>query len=87
MNSPVLSSVAICLALVGFAGPGTDAATEGKKFSERAVHLDLARQMETVDFVRDYIDLIADNGYNTLNLYLEGRLATPTTQALPDEEC
>ena len=87
MNSHVLSLVAICLALVGFAGPGTDAATEGKKFSERAVHLDLARQMETVDFVRDYIDLIADNGYNTLNLYLEGRLATPTTQALPDEEC
>ena len=87
MNSRVLSSLVSCLAMVGLAVCGADAATEGMKFSERAVHLDLARQMETVDFVCDYIDLIADNGYNTLNLYLEGRLATPTTQALPDEEC
>ena len=42
----------------------------------RAVQLDLARQMETVAFLEDYIDGIAANGFNTLVLYLEGRVAT-----------
>lgn len=56
-------------------------------FHTREVHLDLARQMESVNFICDYIDLIADFGYTTLKLYFEGRIKTPTTQALPDEEC
>ena len=62
-------------------------ASDGPTFNVRAVHLDLARQMETVDFICDYVDLVADSGYTMLKLYFEGRLATPTTQALPDEEC
>ena len=56
-------------------------------FKVREVHLDLARQMESVDFICDYIDLMADAGYTRVQLYFEGRLKTPTTQALPDEEC
>ncbi|MDD5708577.1 MAG: family 20 glycosylhydrolase, partial [Kiritimatiellae bacterium] len=43
----------------------------------RAVQLDLARQMETVDFVLRYTDAIAQAGFNTLVLYLEGRIRTP----------
>ena len=57
-----------------------------EKFRMRAAFLDLGRQMETVDFIKDYIDFIADSGLNTLCLYFEGRLKTPTTQALPDAE-
>jgi len=45
-------------------------------FPLRAVQLDLARQMETADFIRDFIDFIAANGYNALVLYLEGRIRT-----------
>ena len=62
-------------------------AESGKAFKVREVHLDLARQMESVDFICDYIDLMADAGYTRVQLYFEGRLKTPTTQALPDEEC
>lgn len=45
-------------------------------FQIRAVQLDLARQMETLDFIKEFIDIIAENGYNTLVLYLEGRVRT-----------
>jgi len=45
-------------------------------FKIRAVQLDLARQMETIDFIKGFIDFIATNGYNTLSLYLEGRIKT-----------
>ena len=62
-----------------------DAHSSGK-FRMRASFLDLGRQMETVDFIKDYIDFIADSGFNALCLYFEGRLKTPTTQALPDAE-
>ena len=55
-----------------------------EKFRMRAAFLDLGRQMETVDFIKDYVDFIADSGLNALCLYFEGRLKTPTTQALPD---
>ena len=40
------------------------------------VQLDLARQMETVDYIRTYADLAAAQGFNTLLLYLEGRIRT-----------
>jgi hypothetical protein len=43
----------------------------------RAVQLDLARQMETVDFICRYAERAADWGFNTLVLYLEGRIRTP----------
>ena len=45
-------------------------------FPLRAVQLDLARQMETLDSIRQFIDFIAHSGYNTLHLYLEGRIRT-----------
>ncbi|MEI6168267.1 MAG: family 20 glycosylhydrolase [bacterium] len=52
----------------------------------RAVQLDLARQMETLDFIKGFIDFIAVNGYNTLALYLEGRIRTPTFPFPSDAE-
>ena len=47
-----------------------------KLFPIRAVQLDLARQMETLDFIFKFIDFIEKSGYNTLVLYLEGRIKT-----------
>ena len=44
----------------------------------RAVQMDLARQMETIPFIKDFIDFIAENHYNTLFLYLEWRVRTKT---------
>ncbi len=44
----------------------------------RAVQLDLARQMESMEFLKDFIDFIAENHYNTLFLYLEWRVRTET---------
>ena len=45
-------------------------------FQFRGVQLDLARQMETLDFIYEFIDFIGKSGYNTLVLYLEGRIKT-----------
>ena len=42
----------------------------------KAVQLDLARQMETVPFIQAFTRKVADAGYNTLVLYLEGRVRT-----------
>ncbi len=55
-------------------------------FKVRSVQLDLARQMETVDFIKSFIDFIAGNGYNTLVLYLESRIKTSSFPFPPDEE-
>ena len=52
--------------------------SSGLPWSIRAVQLDLARQMETVEFVCGYADAAASWGFNTLFLYLEGRVATKT---------
>ena len=52
----------------------------------RAVQLDLARQMETVDFVCRYADFAAAQGFNTLFLYLEGRVRTPAFPYRPAAE-
>lgn len=52
----------------------------------RAVQLDLARQMETPEFICSYIDKVAAFGINTVQMYLEGRLRT-TVFSLPDGEC
>ena len=51
----------------------------------RAVQLDLARQMETVPMLKGYFDILAKAGYNTVVLYLEGRVQTKTF-ALPAGE-
>lgn len=44
----------------------------------RAVQLDLARQPETVEFIKDFIDFIEASHFNTLFLYLEWRVRTRT---------
>lgn len=55
-------------------------------FKLRIAQLDLARQMETIDFIKDYICIIADNGYNALHLYLEDRIRTASyPYPSPDE--
>ena len=45
--------------------------------SIRAIQLDLARQMETVGFVKSYMRRAKDAGFNTVFLYLEDRIKTP----------
>ncbi|OPZ30806.1 MAG: Glycosyl hydrolase family 20, catalytic domain [Lentisphaerae bacterium ADurb.BinA184] len=52
----------------------------------RAVQLDLARQMETVDYIRHYADTAAAHGFNLLALYLEARVRTPTFPFRPRAE-
>jgi hypothetical protein len=55
-----------------------------KTFQIRAAQLDLARQMETLDFIFEFIDMISENGYNAVFLYLEDRIITPS-YSLPKE--
>lgn len=49
-----------------------------KNFRLRIAQLDLARQMETLSFIKSFIDLIADANYNALFLYMEWRIRTKT---------
>ncbi|MDD2479082.1 MAG: family 20 glycosylhydrolase [Victivallaceae bacterium] len=56
-------------------------------FCFRGVQLDLARQIETVEFIKQFTDMIADNGYNVLFLYLEGRVRTESFPYPADNEC
>ena len=57
------------------------------EFHFRAVQLDLARQMETMGFIKQFTDIIAANGYNFLFLYLEGRVRTESFPYPEDNEC
>ncbi len=52
--------------------------------SIRAVQMDLARQPETVAFIKSSIDFYSQFGYNFLVLYLEGRIRTESFHAFPD---
>ncbi|MBO7721883.1 MAG: family 20 glycosylhydrolase [Kiritimatiellae bacterium] len=52
------------------------AAADGAEMKVRAVQLDLARQMETVPFVKRYLSFAKESGFNTVQLYLEGRIRT-----------
>lgn len=49
-----------------------------QSYQIRAVQVDLARQMESIPFLKGFIDFIAENHYNTLFLYLEWRIRTRT---------
>ena len=51
----------------------------------KAVQLDLARQKETVPFIEAFTRKVAAAGYNTLVLYLEGRVATDSFSMNPGE--
>ena len=64
---------------------GTFACAAAEPWHIRAVQLDLARQKETVPFLKAYVDRIAEVGYNTLVLYLEGRVKTASVPFLEDE--
>ena len=44
-----------------------------------AVMLDLGRQIERIDFLKDYADFIVKRGYNTVVLYLEASVRTSVT--------
>ena len=48
------------------------------KFRIRAIQMDLARQMEKVEYIYSFIDFAAKYGYNTLFLYLEWRIRCNT---------
>jgi len=52
----------------------------------RAVQLDLARQPETMAYIRDFIAFASDFGFNTLVLYLEGRIKTASFPYMPDNQ-
>lgn len=51
-------------------------ARTGLPWAFRGIQLDLARHMETVDFICRHADEAASAGFNTLVLYLEGRVRT-----------
>ncbi|MBR2406514.1 MAG: family 20 glycosylhydrolase [Clostridia bacterium] len=55
-------------------------------YEMRAVQIDLARQIETVDTVKQFFDAAASAGMNTVVLYLEDRIKTATYPYSPDEE-
>ena len=55
-------------------------------FGLRAVQLDLARQKETVPFVKDYIRRSSRAGFNAVVLYLEDRIKTPSYPYSEDAE-
>ncbi len=50
--------------------------SSGKQWPFRGVQLDLARQMETVEYIEEFMDFMPQWGLNTLVLYLEGRIRT-----------
>ena len=78
-----MKKLAVCLCLVVVAG--LSARAEGWKI--RLVQLDLARQMETVPFVKRYLGFAKASGYNTVQLYLEGRVRTESFACRPAEVC
>lgn len=51
----------------------------------KIVQIDLARQMESMAFLSNYVDTVAALGFDTLHLYVEGRIATKSF-ALPGDE-
>ena len=56
------------------------------RFKLRVAHIDIGRQMETVGFLKRFISFSADNGFNTVQLYLEGRIRTKSFPLHPVEE-
>lgn len=56
----------------------TTAPTTSSPWEIRAIQLDLARQRETVETICEFARFAADWGFNTLFLYLEGAVRTPS---------
>ena len=82
---PILA--AACSTLV-VAIPGVCRSSECADLAKplKIVQLDLARQMESMSFLSNYVDCVSALGFNTLHLYVEGRIATKSF-ALPRGEC
>ncbi len=51
-----------------------------------ALQIDLARQVESVQYIKDYIDFAKANGYNTIFLYLEATVKVDCAYFLNDDE-
>ena len=51
-----------------------------KKLDIRILQIDLARQKETVEFVKKYADFAKECGYNYFLMYLENVIRTPDTE-------
>lgn len=56
------------------------------EFKVRAVQIDLARQIETMDTVKKFLEVSAEAGMNMVVFYLEDRIRTETYPYSPDEE-
>ena len=56
-----------------------------RKFPLIASQLDLARQKETVEFIKSYMDFIKENGYNAIRLYLEATVRVPCATFFNEE--
>ncbi|MBQ6327492.1 MAG: family 20 glycosylhydrolase [Kiritimatiellae bacterium] len=81
LRAAVLAGSAAC-ATAALAGPAAVPAKERVV----AVQLDLARQIESVAFVKSYMARVRSAGYNTIVLYLEDRVKTPSYPYASDEE-
>jgi hypothetical protein len=57
-----------------------------QQFELKLAQLDLARQMETLEFIREFIRLISRCGYNGLMLYLEDRIRTASYKLASEGE-
>ena len=51
------------------------------------VQLDLARQNENIPFIKQFMKVMADAGYNGILLYLEDRIRTASYPYPKDEDC
>ncbi len=51
-----------------------------------ALQIDLARQVESVQYIKDYIDFAKENGYNTVFLYLEATVKVACVPFFNDDE-
>lgn len=56
-----------------------------KKLELRILQIDLGRQKETVQYVKDYIDFAKENGYNAVLLYLEAAIKVACTPFFTEE--
>jgi len=55
-------------------------------FTLRIAQLDLARQKETPEFIREFVTTMADCGYTSILLYLEDRIRTASYPYSSDED-
>ncbi len=60
--------------------------TKGDSMELICIQIDLARQKENLDYIKSYIDFAAQNGYNSLLVYLENLVRTPSTPYFDVEE-